>query len=186
MSADLTLFALDPQDTAVRRQAHDLLVAEAVGDVQGPGMLSWDQWRATISAMYARPHVEVGQVSWLKTALSGGAERYIPAAVQRCVDLIGDGVLLTPGMAKAITVAFNLPNRSIYGRPYYEHVRDAERVAELRQASSRGCRRREVWQPTLLPGAIALHRGGRGVASGRTVKRFVQANLGAWLVQLSA
>lgn len=76
-----------------------------------------------ISILYGErwvgPNVWIGQVSWLKAGLLGEQERFIPACVRRIQQLTAEGPILTPGLAKEITVAMNLPNHSIYGRVEY-------------------------------------------------------------------
>lgn len=56
----------------------------------------------------------IGQVSWLKAGLLDDEERYIPAPVRAISVMVGERKLLTPEVAKELTVALNLPNRSIY------------------------------------------------------------------------
>jgi hypothetical protein len=186
MSADLVLFAIDPYDVDMRAIKARLDSATAICDDPEPREISWEEWRSGIERLYANPHVEVGQVSWLKAWMGGSYDAYVPGPIERCLDLVGAGVLLTPGMAKAITVAFNQPNRSIYGHVAYARVRDDEHLARLRREASKGCRRSPWSAGTLRHPDIAVYRKGRGIASGRFVKRFLQANLGAWLTTQSA
>lgn len=183
MSADLTLFAIDPGDLVLRGDVARYRAADWICDDPPPNAISFEDASSVITRLCAYPHVEVGQVSWLKAALFEQHERYIPGPVERCAQIIGDGVLLSDGMAKAITVAFNVPNRSVYGRVTYTRVRDPQWLGELRY-QARGARR-EPWSPALRRPNIAVHAKDRGVASARVVKRFVQANLGAWVVHLS-
>lgn len=146
MSADLLLMALPANPDHLARNIWERLQGYGwaddgdYSDADRQPLVSWEEYAGLWSTLTEFPNVEVGQVSWAKAVTMEDWVRYVPPAVQRTVDLIGDGTILTLGLAKEITVAFNLPNPSIYGR---------------------------------------------GVAKGRTVKRFLQANLGCYLVHTS-
>lgn len=192
MSADLALFAISAGDDETIDVWDQLRSVELISsDPDGPGEISFEDhgrlWR------YVETHtksIEVGQVSWIKAGLAGDVGRYVPAPILRATELIGDGVWLTPGLAKAITVAFNLPNRSIYG--HVEHVRitrkneaNVRMLEEFRRNSYPGQHRRYPYDPVWLPGDILRYGKGRGLAKGSVVKRFLQENMGCYLVQES-
>lgn len=61
--------------------------------------------------------IGLGEVSWLKYALTGSDE-YIPGPIEKIADLIGDlTCTITPELVEAVDAAFTLPNDSIYQDP---------------------------------------------------------------------
>jgi hypothetical protein len=89
-----------------------------------------EQWEATRTALGldTLDSFWVGQVSWLKAGLLND-EKYIPAPVHAISAIVGNGKLLTTGVAKELTVALNLPNRSIYrGHSLYQGVVRAQHL----------------------------------------------------------
>ena len=133
MSADLVLIAAptDPKwhelyawyqrvdftesgDDAVLDDEGYIILGEGDDILRG---ITTERWLATRDALGMDDDLDsfwIGQVSWLKAGLLGDEERYIPAPVRAISAMIGDGKLLTPEVAKELTVALNLPNRSIY------------------------------------------------------------------------
>lgn len=65
--------------------------------------------------------VWVGSASYAKASLLGDAQKYIPltvSTIQNFYNRHGGVVRVTPGVVTAITTAFSLPNRSIYGAKF--------------------------------------------------------------------
>lgn len=64
------------------------------------------------------PAVGVGEVSWLKAALTGNAGEYIPGPLERISELLDDSeglpVPITSELIAEVEKAFILPNDSIY------------------------------------------------------------------------
>ena len=58
----------------------------------------------------------VGDVSWLKANILGDADRYIPTAIDRMADLVGEDLpILTPDLKEKLLVAYSMPDaKSIY------------------------------------------------------------------------
>lgn len=181
MSADLALYTFAYGDDETVDVWDQLQSIEYISsDPERKGEISFEEHGRLWRRIYERSNsIEVGQVSSLKAGLSGDYDRYVPAAVARTWELIGDGKVLTPGLAKEITVAFNLPNRSIYGHVTYDHLR-GESIANAREYARRFAG--DPWSSTFREPNILVHRKGRGVAKGRTVKRFLEANLGRYIV----
>lgn len=95
--------------------------------------------------------VWVAACSPAKAGFMGDYDRYIPGAVRAINDLYtrnGGVIVITPEIIPAITTAFNMPNRSIYGA---ENDRS---------------------------GFIPRKERMRGVNRARKVKRFLEANMG--------
>jgi len=190
LSADLELRALPAGNDELIDVWDQLSSVEWIGDVEPntPGHISWDTWRALQRKLDGFPSIEVGQVSWVKAGLTDLYDRYVPGPVARTVDLIGDGKILTPGLAKEITVAFNLPNRSIYGHVEYvkltrKNCANIAMLEEFRRNSFPGQGKRNYYDPVWLAGDILRYPKGGGIAKGSVVKRFLQANMGCFLVQ---
>lgn len=182
MSADLALYAIAYDDVETLELWQRLQNVTAISDdPELEGEMSFTEhsrlWhQVSVNSNY----LEVGQVSSLSAGLTGDFERYVPSAVWRTMQLIGDGKVLTAGLAKEITVAFNQPNRSVYGHVTYERV-PARIAREHRERARAGGHEARYWSAFREPNILILRKG-RGVAKGRPVKRFLQANIGRYLV----
>jgi hypothetical protein len=60
------------------------------------------------------PNLWVGSVSWLKAAILGDAEKYVPSPVQIISDIIGDDIELTPEVLEKICAAYDVENATQY------------------------------------------------------------------------
>lgn len=110
------------------------------------------------------PWCFIGEVSWGKAALFGDVDRYVPGPVAAVSEYVGDGLVLTSGRAKAVTVAMSAPNLSIYGQPYTVYT----------------CRTRGARPVKVYPGR---NTGMSGVAPRRHVKRWLAEHVGCYLLQ---
>lgn len=198
MSADLYLYALDNDPEWVRRKAfvdaaqfltsdddEDLIRGEdgylrfrGAGENSPTGLTGADYDEVHARLRHA-PRVWVGQVSWIKAAMDEDYDAYIPGPVAAVARVVGDGVILTPGLAKAITVAMSTPNRSIYGSTQYEHLRGADKIAEARAMRSTRQGRRHYGR-FIEPGIVAYRS--RGIARAQDVKRFLAAQHGKLVI----
>jgi hypothetical protein len=62
------------------------------------------------------PNVWVGEVSWLKAAVFGEAETFIPSTVQKVHEIIGEDLpVIDDGLIERIKEAFTLDNVTSYG-----------------------------------------------------------------------
>lgn len=122
------------------------------------------------------PYLWIGQVSWLKAGLVGEVERYVPGPVQAIALLHDEPRILTPGLAKATTVALNQPNTSIYGKAQTYYVSDRQRCPSNARKIAPGVYR--LNKPT-------HDRIYNGVAPARRVKRWLNENLGARIIHES-
>lgn len=209
MSADLVLYATRDPEAIKAKQRLDranwigdfdeedheldedgLIVSHALKDTEfadDRGM-RWEDWEATRKKFNREPSIWIGQVSWLKAGLFEEFERYVPLPVWTVSQIVGDSVVLTPGVAKAILAAMNLPNRSIYGKPIIRRVPQADEYAAY--VTTWQSRRGRRWNPTPLGNGYVLHRGDNGhlysgVARRQHVKKWLLANMGATLLQES-
>ena len=152
MSADLYLYAF-PAGSDLARRADAFRDVGSMDDfddiTETPeldefGRLEWAgaYWVTSVTyenfwnELMGAPNIWIGQNSVLKAALLNDAERYIPAGVRRVWELTDNAPVLTPGLAKAITIAIaSSPNRSIYGKRQY--YRDADgKLTYTRRAHS--------------------------------------------------
>ena len=58
--------------------------------------------------------LEVGEVSWLKAALIGDAETYVPSPVHQVAELLSEPTEITPELVDQLEAAFDLPNTTGY------------------------------------------------------------------------
>lgn len=182
MSADLHLYSLENTDEN-RRLLATMASIDAIGDdfgddfTDGDGkpfnVVSNSEYEDLTRRIYgpgwSNSNVWIGQVSWMKAGLLADSEpfdRYVPASVLRVQTLTSGHPVLTPGLAREITVAMNLPNRSIYGR--HEYVR----TTDPHFYGGNG--------PVVRHGSIGIQktRGSRGVAPARKVKAWLGENIG--------
>lgn len=181
--ADMTTSADGPEgdeyideDGYIRSPSMDAALAE---NGHGPARtLTWDQSEETrrdLGLDGDREWLWVGQVSWLKASLTGDSV-YIPGPVEAVSSLVGDGVLLTTGRAKAITVALNQPNDSIYGKARYYYTSDRQRVPMSARKVAPGVFRYNK------PPHDRLYSG---VAPARRVKHWLHDHVGSVVVQES-
>ena len=79
-----------------------------------PDRWTWEEREPAIEATMKAPNVWIGEVSWLKTALTGDDARDISHPVQRVSDLVGEDLpVLTDALIEAICEALRVPNRTI-------------------------------------------------------------------------
>ena len=193
MSADLTLLALPDteawRDTWAEFSANEL-IADDVDDhearlyaEQGIAWTSRARHEEMLLALFSQPHIEVGQASTLGAALSGDVERYLPGPVARVMELLGnEGRVLTPGFAKELTVAFNLPNRSMYGRVRYQRLTDADEIAWRRAEAVKDRRTASrMYGRFIEPNIVQVRKGGALVRP-RQLKGWLNDNLGMRIV----
>lgn len=158
---------LDDQRRLWMRGAEDL----------GYGFLGddWTRLREELG-IDALPYIWIGQVSWLKSGLTGEPELYVPGAVRAVARLHDESRILTPGLAKATTVALNHPNRSIYGKAHTYYAPDRKHISGRARELAPGVYR--VRKP-------AHNRIYNGVAPARRVKNWLNENLGARIIHES-
>lgn len=118
--------------------------------------------------------VWIGQVSWAKAGaygLAGGDwDDYVPPVVERLHTLFLDAPVLTCALAAEATAAFNLPNRSIYGRRTL--YTDPETVAVNWAFGGDQVRRIRHGRHRMLAARS------RGVEKARTVKQWLHERIG--------
>ncbi len=70
------------------------------------------------------PNVWIGEVSWLKAAVFGDAETFVPGPVQAVQEAIGEHLpRLDPTLEQKILAALDVPNRTDYRISEVEPVR---------------------------------------------------------------
>lgn len=94
------------------------------------------EWDEAYDKVAGTPRVWIGEVSWLKASLLGDAERYIPDAVQRVTDIIGEDLpVIDDHLIAQIEQAITLPNHTAY-----RVVSDPKEVVEfLRRYKGKRC-----------------------------------------------
>lgn len=188
MSADLALIAL-PDTEQWRATWNEFNAAEITGDMDDEEIADWagrgivamtsDRHRELITALFNQPNIEVGQVSALKASLFGDADRYVPGPIDRVAALLGDdGQVLTPGLVKALTVAYNLPNRSIYGHVQYHRLTDPSQITFHREQSRIGTR---MYGRFIEPNILQYGKG-RGLIRPRHLKAWLGQHVGQRIV----
>lgn len=93
-----------------------------------------EERREALNKLARTPGVWVGEVSWLKASLTGD-NRYVPEAVERIFEIIGEDLpVIDDELIARIEQALRLPNNSIYS------VSEPEPVIEfLRQHKGERC-----------------------------------------------
>jgi hypothetical protein len=203
MSADLYLCALpDRPDLDDLIARHDRI--GIIGDLGPDGEASdeeramrasgelvtleeWEELRAVL--FYSAANLWIGQVSWMKTSLHDDEpNRYLPLVVERVSGLTAEAPVLTPGLAKEITVAFNLPHISHYERTYFRRMERRYGYGFRHQPGYPGMFRdyaehggkRPVTQTIAYrgDGFVIVRERGRGVNSGAVAKRWLECHIG--------
>ena len=76
---------------------------------------SQQDWDEAFNVVAETPSIWIGEVSWLKAAIAGEEDAYIPGAVAKVSDLVPTTpVELTPGLAEAILAAMREENKTSY------------------------------------------------------------------------
>lgn len=125
MSADLYIYAIRPDEVDEWRRLSSIEIWTDDDRMPGDGDPTYgsdsefrryadmiDTFHETGRACW------IGQVSWLKSWLSGDAGSYVPGMVDRVSELADEhrSRRINDAMIAAIMVAMNTPNRSIYRR----------------------------------------------------------------------
>lgn len=205
MSADLYLYALpDRSDLDALLDRYNRI--EIIGD-SGAGneseqalrdsgaLVTFDEYDTLRAALFGdNSHgLWIGQVSWLKSGLyDDEPHRYVPLVVDRVSALTEDAPVLTLGLAKAITVAFNLPRISHYEQTTYRRIERNYGFRTRRRAGYPGINRdRAEWDGKHSHTQTVMHRGdgfvivrekGRGVNSGAVAKRWLERHVGQRII----
>ncbi len=75
----------------------------------------WEIKRVINDKVTQTPDVWIGEVSWLKAALYGDAETFVPDPVGEIFELIGEDLpVLTPKLRDQILAALNINNETNY------------------------------------------------------------------------
>ena len=130
MAADLSIHVrTEPLTDDVMRA----FFANTLGSSWGPKDLSsilsgpnnHDSWMEAVKVVSDSPQVWIGEVSWLKAALAGDDETFVPNPVAQISELIGDdgSAELTDDMIEAIIKAIDVPNQTGYSVATPEQVR---------------------------------------------------------------
>jgi hypothetical protein len=83
---------------------------------QSCGVLNEPRIRASRERIYKTPSVWIGEVSWLKAALSEDAETFVPSTVASVSETIGEDLpVIDQPLIEKILAAFDLPNNTGYG-----------------------------------------------------------------------
>lgn len=70
-----------------------------------------DEWRRVSDS----PQIWVGEVSWLKAALSGDSETFVPSTVGQVHEVIGEDLpMIDDALIANVGSAFDLPNSTGY------------------------------------------------------------------------
>ncbi len=167
MSADLVLCAA-PTDPEWRERYDRYL-----GSADGSGYDGWAAARAA-AGIDGLPWMWIGQVSYLKAGLTED-DAYMPAPMREVARLMSEPRILTPGVAKMLTVAMNLPNRSVYGR------REV-RCVPYEQGDPSGTRVRPLGNRLFLYRKPPRDNLYVGIAHRQDVKRWLAAHMGSLLI----
>lgn len=74
-----------------------------------------DVWMAAYTKLSSVPSVRVGEVSWLKAAVTGDSDSFIPAAIEGVQDAIGeDRPVIDDALIGKIEAAMNRKNDTQY------------------------------------------------------------------------
>lgn len=75
-----------------------------------------DEWDRAYEKIMNAPNIWVGEVSWLKAALTEDPETFVPPVVQQVHDLIGEDLpILDEALRDKIVAAFGAKNGTGYG-----------------------------------------------------------------------
>lgn len=130
MSADLSLIALRTTEQVralhLINNIHVLVDDEDVGLYADTDLtvVTHSQYDAAHQTLYGTPDrddygsntVWVGSYSSLKAGLLEDEDRYLPERIIFLYELLVEPKIITPALRGTITLAFNMPDRSIYGR----------------------------------------------------------------------
>jgi hypothetical protein len=78
-----------------------------------------------MDVIYRTPNVWIGEVSWLKAALFGGEERYIPDPVGRISEIFDGLITITDDIIRLAREAMRLDNKTQY------KIADPKKVTEF-------------------------------------------------------
>lgn len=117
MSADLTLHVMTPELT--EDDVHVLLGGSLGSKWFTWAVMSWNQRTGRYDAVLRKasetPQVHVGEVSWLKAALTEDPDTYVPDVVQAVSDIVGEDLpVIDDALISRVAGAFDVPNRTEY------------------------------------------------------------------------
>lgn len=112
MAADLHIHVVtdDLQEGAI-----DAFFSHTLGSKYFGGHFSEEERTTAFSRIADTPSIWIGEVSWLKAALFGDSETFIPSTVQLVQDAIGEDLpTLDDALARKILAAFEAKNATGY------------------------------------------------------------------------
>lgn len=126
MAADLHIHVGKPHSGWGKKR----LTKEGLPTILNPSDKDEAKYEAALKRSQRQPDVWVGEVSYLKAALSGNYSDFVPGPIQCIVELIPDArdlkpTKITAKLIKDVKKAFDLPNETL---PNYE-LADPEEVA---------------------------------------------------------
>lgn len=103
MAADMHIHVLDSHTTE-EEVAYFNLLAHASND---------ERYTTAYDHIAETPQCWIGEVSWLKAALSGDSGTYIPDPVKFISEIIGDGIVLSEAVLREILAALRVENTTV-------------------------------------------------------------------------
>jgi hypothetical protein len=123
MSAEMRIHILD---NTITEKDLKIFFGNTMGSKYFAGLFNqpkYDKWEKVAQKIEKTDSIVIGNVSWLKAAITEDNESFIPGAVEEIKEIIGENLpVISNSMIEEIAIAFDKPNKSGYKTAKKEDV----------------------------------------------------------------